>query len=114
MMMNFNELPEFAKEFKLLRKKYLSLADDLQEFKKIISVVPVGNSKHFNVLAEQEQIKIIKSRFFCRYLKGDSLRIVYAYHFDSQQINFFEIYCKNDQLNENKQRIKKYLLNFET
>jgi hypothetical protein len=109
MTMNFSELPEFSKEFKYLHKKYLSLADDLKEFKKIISVVPIGNSKHFHVLTESDQVKIIKARLFCKYLKGSSLRIVYAYHLDLQQINFLEIYCKNDRGNEDRMRVRSYL-----
>jgi len=53
--MNFNELPEFSKEFKRFLKKYQSLSDDLEEFKRVIDVVPLGNSKHFNVITRNKQ-----------------------------------------------------------
>lgn len=108
-MMNFSEIPEFTKEFKCLQKKYLSLSDDLHEFKKIISVVPQGHGKHFHTLGDQNKIKIIKARFFCRYLKGNSLRIIYAFHETDNFINFLEIYSKNAQINENRIRISNYL-----
>ncbi|MBI5308326.1 MAG: hypothetical protein HZB37_08380 [Planctomycetes bacterium] len=52
MMMNLNELPEFAKEFKRMIKKYKSLSDDLEEFKRVIAVAPLGNSKHFTVITK--------------------------------------------------------------
>ncbi len=48
---------------------------------------------------------------FCRYLKGSSLRIVYAYLEQNRQIDFIELYCKGEQENEDRDRIEKYLRN---
>lgn len=107
--MNFKETPEFQKEFKRLKKKYLSLDEDLAEFKKIISCLPLGSSKHFSVLTQQSGIQIVKARFFCRYLKGSSLRIIYAYNEREQWVEFIEVYSKNEQENENSALIKDYL-----
>lgn len=109
--MNFNELLEFSKEFKQLAKKYRSLPDDLQEFKRVIEVVPLGNSKHFNVVTRNDQCAVIKARLFCRYLKGSSLRIIYAHHFKNTKIDFIEIYYKGVKENEDHERIKDYLKN---
>ena len=47
--MNFDQLPKFQKEFKRLSKKYKSLLKDIEQFKGIVSVVPQGNKKHFNI-----------------------------------------------------------------
>lgn len=107
--MNFNELPEFKKECKRFAKKYRSLPGDLQEFRNVISVVPLGNSKHFNIVTQTESIKIIKARFFCRYLKGSSLRIIYSYIEEKKRIDFIELYFKGNKENENREKIKKYL-----
>lgn len=109
MMMNFDEIPEFQKDCKHLGKKYLSLYDDLQEFRKVVAVVPLGNSKHFNVIIQTEILCIIKARLFCRYLKGSSLRMVYTYFEQRQRIEFIEVYFKGDKGNEDHDRIKKYL-----
>ena len=109
MTMNFNELPEFTKESKWLSRKYKSLPDDLQEFKKIISVVPLGNSKHFNVITQAEVLHIVKARLFCRYLKGSSLRVIYAYFQQDQKIVFIEVYFKGNKENGDRERIKQYL-----
>ena len=111
MMTNFNELHEFSKEFKQFSKKYRSLPDDLVEFKRILSIVPLGNSKHFNVITQTEQCVVVKSRLFCRYLKGSSLRIIYAFHCQGCKVDFIEIYFKGDKKNENRERIKMYLKN---
>jgi len=113
MMMNFDEIPEFQKDCKGLGKKYLSLYDDLQEFQKVVTVVPLGNSKHFNVIVQTEVLYIIKARLFCRYLKGSSLRVVYAYFKQRQRIEFIEVYFKGDRENEDNNRIKKYLSSYQ-
>lgn len=112
MKTNYNELPEFSKEFKRFSKKYKSLPDDLEEFKRIIEVAPLGNSKHFNIVTRNEQCTIIKARLFCRYLKGSSLRIIYAFYCQSCKVEFIEIYFKGDKANEDRERIKEYLENF--
>lgn len=107
--MTFNELPEFQKECKWLKKKYKSLLDDLREFQKVISAVPLGNSKHFNIITQNEALRIVKARLFCRYLKGSSLRVIYAYFEQEQKIEFIEIYYKGNKENEDSGRINEYI-----
>jgi hypothetical protein len=113
MKMNFDRLPEFQKEFKRLSKKYKSLSGDLQEFCNVVSAVPFGTSKHFTVITQTETMSIIKARLFCRYLKGSSLRIIYAYFESKKKIEFIELYYKGDKENENYERIKEYLNNYQ-
>ena len=91
MTMNFDELPEFKKECKRLARKYRSLSEDLKEFRKIVSVIPLGNSKHFTVIEQNDVLRIVKARLFCRYLKGSSLRVIYSYSERTQRIEFIEI-----------------------
>jgi mRNA-degrading endonuclease RelE of RelBE toxin-antitoxin system len=110
--MNFDETDEFSKDFKRLSKKYKSLVDDLLEFKKVVSKFPLGTDKHFVVLIEKETVKIIKGRLFCRYLKGSSLRIIYAYCENNHRVEFMQLYFKGDKENEDHNRIKNYLSNF--
>ena len=109
MMMNFDELPEFQKERKRLARKYRSLSEDLQEFQNVVSVVPLGNSKHFAVIAQNETVRIVKARLFCRYLKGSSLRVIYSYFEQEQRIEFIEIYYKGNQENEDRERVRAYV-----
>lgn len=111
--MNFDKLGVFQKECKRLGKKYKSLPNDLQEFRNVVSVIPLGNSKHFNVITQTKVLYILKARLFCRYLRGSSLRIIYAYFKKEQKIEFIEIYYKGDKEIENRDRIKKYLRQYE-
>lgn len=112
--MNFKKAPEFEKDFKKLSKKFRSLENDLIEFKKVLSVSPLGIGKHFNIITKTDSIYIVKARFFCKSLKKKSLRAIYAYVEDHQilemiGIEFIEIYFKGNKENEDKERIKKYL-----
>ena len=107
--MNFDKLQEFSRELKQLTKKYQSLPEDLEEFKRVATVIPLGHSKHFNIITKNDKCTIIKARLFCRYLKGSSLRIIYAYYKEISKIEFIEIYSKADKENEDKERIKEYL-----
>ena len=109
MTMNFDELPEFKKECKRLAGKYRSLSEDLKEFRKVVSVIPLGNSKHFAVIEQNDVLRIVKARLFCRYLKGSSLRVIYSYSERAQHIEFIEIYHKGDKENEDRKRIQQYL-----
>lgn len=111
--MNYDELREFSREFKRFSKKYKSLPDDLEEFKRVVKITPLRNSKHFNIITRNDQCAVIKARLFCRYLKGSSLlRIVYAFHFQVCKVEFIEIYFKGNKTNEDRERIKEYLKNY--
>ncbi len=113
MMITFDELPEFQKDCKRLGKKYKSLNDDLKEFRNVVSIVPLGNSKHFIIITQIKVLYIVKARLFCRYLKGSSLRVIYAYFEQEQRIEFIEVYFKGDKENENHDRIMEYLNSYQ-
>lgn len=109
MTMNFDELPEFQKERKRLGRKYRSLSEDIKEFRNVVSVVPLGNSKHFAVIARNETLHGVKARLFCRYVKGSSLRVIYSYFEQERRIEFIQLYDKGEQKNEDRGRVRAYL-----
>jgi len=107
--MNYKATQKFEKDLKKLCKKYSSLDEDLEEFKKVLNSFPLGKDKHFAVLKDYKGTKVAKARLFCRTLKGSSLRIVYAYQEQSEVIEFIELYYKGSQTREDSQRIEDYL-----
>ena len=109
MKMNFEETNYFQKDCRKLEKKYRSLPDDLDVFKNIISVMPLGNSRHFSILRRAGDIYIIKARLFCRYLRGSSLRVTHAYIEAERRISFLQLFFKGDRENEDMERIEEYL-----
>ena len=108
-MSNFNVLAEFEKEFKRLFKKYKTLNNDFEKFKKVLLTVPTGVGKNFIIIHASPLVKIIKARMACQALRDRSLRIIYAYFEPNQEIEFIEIYFKGEKENENRERIKEYL-----
>lgn len=110
-MNHFDALAEFEKEFKRLFKKYRTLDDDLEKFKKILITAPTGIGKNFVTIYSSQIVKIIKARMACRALRNRSLRIVYSYFEQEQRIEFIELYFKGDKENEDRERIKEYLEN---
>ena len=108
-MKSFNLLPEFAKEFKRLFRKYATLDEDLEKFKKVLLRFSTGVGKNFVVLHSTEAVRIVKSRMACAALRGNSLRVVYAYLPRTRTIEFIRIYSKAEREREDGGRIKKYL-----
>jgi len=109
-MIRFNGLPEFEKEFKRLFKKYRTLNDDLEKFKKVLVSVPTGIGKNFIVFHSSPTLKLVKAHLACRALRNNHLlRVIYSYFEQEQRIEFVELYFKGDKENENYERIKKYL-----
>jgi mRNA-degrading endonuclease RelE of RelBE toxin-antitoxin system len=113
-MMNFELTQEFEKELKRFKKKYRSLPEDLSLFKKVLTIYPKGNSKHFACLTKEKSISIYKTRLFCQYLKKESFRIIYAFDIDKNIIHFIELYYKGERENEDEKRITKFLKSFST
>ncbi len=64
MTMHFNEIPQFSKDFKHYAKKYKSLPEDFEEFKKVVGTIPFGISKHFNIITRYSGAAIVKARLF--------------------------------------------------
>jgi hypothetical protein len=107
--MKFEEASEFQRELKKLKKKYKSLDEDFKLFKKILTKSPRGIGRHITELASDEEMIVIKSRLFCKYLKGDTLRIVYFYLKEEEHIVFIEIFYKGVKEREDSKRIKEYI-----
>ncbi|MDO8436278.1 MAG: hypothetical protein Q7S82_02755 [bacterium] len=108
-MNHFNALAEFEKEFKRLSKKYKTLDDDFEKFKKILIAAPTGVGKNFVIIHSTEVITIVKARMACRALRDRSLRVIYAYRESIKTIDFIELYFKGEQANEDRDRIKNFL-----
>jgi len=108
-MIRSKQLPEFAREFKRLHKRYRSLAKDLRDFETIINTYPTGVGVNFVTIYNDEAVTIVKARLACASLRNRSLRIIYAYHGDRVEFVYIELYFKGDKANEDRVRIDDYL-----
>lgn len=111
-MSHFNQSPEFEKELKKLSKKYRSLPKDLKDLEEVLVVSPTGLGKNFTIVHSTESVKIVKARLACESIGNRNVRIIYAYHNDTFEFMYIEIYFKGDKENEDRSRIEKYLKSF--
>ncbi len=120
---SYGETPEFQKDFKRLLKKFKSLKDDLELVKiaaiELFHIQKVNNLSIFPIQGLcTEEIQVCKiKKFACKALKGrgskSGIRIIYAFHCANLKIDFIEIYFKGEKANEDRERIRDYLKNFE-
>lgn len=105
----FENWGPFKKELDRLTRKFRTLPEDVERLKNVISLDPTGPSQHRTVLHRNEGLCIVKGHLFCRALRRDSLRIIYAYHTNRITIVWIEVYHKADKANEDRARIADYL-----
>lgn len=110
----FDQVDEFAKDMKSLKKHFRSVAEDLEAIEGVLKVRP-EDTPPFSYRIDNLGIEtcVIKVRkIACKSLKGrgvmSGLRLVYAYFEDEGRIVYIEMYHKNDKELEDRERIKKY------
>ncbi len=109
--MTISQLPEYIRDLKKLTKKYKSLKSDLLAveliLKKFSEARPPFSFRIDNLGLKTCVIKVKK--IACKSLKGrgvnSGLRLIYAHFEVEEKIIFIELYHKNDQASENRQRI---------
>ncbi len=110
MKMLFKNTKEFDKEYKKLKKKFLSLDDDFLFFKKVLLKYPAGRGeRHWNKLHDSDDSYILKTRLMCRYLKKKTLRVIYLHNEVEEKIIFIEIYFKGNKESEDEKRWKSFI-----
>ena len=117
----FNEirrLKEFEKDFQKLLKKFKTLEEDMETFKKVqldlYHKQKIDNSGVFRITnLNIDNPKIYKAKkFACKSLRGtgvkSGIRIIYAYYEEEDIIESIEIFFKGDKDNEDRDRIFRY------
>ncbi len=108
--MEFGETSEFAHDLKRLRKKYLSLDEDVTALREAIEVSPSGDgAKHCNCMRRAGDVIVYKIRLACRYLQASRMRVIYAHHVKERKVVFIELYYKGEHVHEDGGRITAYL-----
>jgi hypothetical protein len=121
--MNYKSIPEFDKDLKKLLKKFRTLNKDIETAKRnaieLYHIKEINNLSVFQIpgfhLSGAAIFKLKK--FSCRALKGkgvrSGIRIIYAFYPENLLVEFIEIYYKADQVNEDQERIKDYIISLE-
>jgi len=114
-MVEIITLPEYERDLKKLFKRYITLYEDMDEVKAILSKKPDARPP-FSYRIEGLGINtcMIKvKKIACKALKGrgvnSGFRLVYAWFAEDEKIVFVELYFKGDKEGEDRERI---LVNF--
>lgn len=118
-MIKYICLAEFEKDFKALQKRYRTLAEDFETFKKFTietfyemnvpstAFIPIEGFCRKNHTAN----KVWK--FACKSLPGrgnqSGIRIIFVWQEETRTVTFVEIYFKGDKSEENRKRLKGFI-----
>lgn len=122
-MLNFDEVPEFQRDVKQLKKKWRSIPIDIDKVKLVIErlYVPIKDvdlqefreqffsTKRATILIQAEGYEVIKMRFDCSSLGNDKkTRLIFIAICTENRVNLVELFAKNSNEREDTRRIKKY------
>ena len=111
MMINFEELPEYQKDFKRLLKKYRTLNRDLEDVRKGLNVYPEAFPPYsfriegLGITTCVIKVKKIASDSFKGRGVNSGFRLIYTYFEQEERIVFVELYHKSEKENEDRERI---------
>jgi len=119
MKMNYDEISQFERDFKKLKKRFRSLLEDLEIAKvNAIELYHITGIDNESILPIpnfcSDGVKVYKvKKFACKALKSrgskSGIRLIYAFYPKHKKFVFIEIYFKGDKVNEDKARIREYL-----
>ncbi|MDR0800260.1 MAG: hypothetical protein LBN01_01845 [Endomicrobium sp.] len=114
-------IPKFEKDFKRLQKRFKTLEEDFENMKKAaIEVYHLRDVKTFAVLpiegfCGQDYLSMKVKKMTCKSLKGkgvqSGLRVIYVFKRKENSVTFIEMYYKQDQENEDKNRLSDFIKN---
>lgn len=118
--MKYNETDSYKKDLKRLLKRFPSLKDDIEIFKKysietyfdekVDTKAFVKIESKCNIVYDSYKVK----KFSCKSLKNfgnrSGIRIIFIYNKVSKEVTFVEIYFKGDKENEDSERLGKEIL----
>ncbi len=117
--MEYRNSELFNKDLERLAKRFPTLLYDIETAKRsaieVYHVLGLDNQSVFAIPGfQQPALQIFKLRkFACKSLKGrgnrSGIRIIYAYHPETNAVEFIEIYFKVNQENEDRDRLQSYI-----
>ncbi len=117
-MLNFEQTSEFAKDLKVLKKRWRSLPADIVSAEAALRVV-YGDDEVYRqffatnkatIITQNDGSEAVKMRLDCKSLGNDKkTRLVFVVVKTADVVYLVELYAKNDKDSPDKTRIKKYL-----
>ncbi len=124
-MLNFDEVPEFAKDLKALKKKWRSLPSDIDDAKLQIEALygtilqdealkefreGFFGTKRATILQAGDGYEVVKMRLDCASLGTDKkTRLVFVAIITENTVKLVELFAKNANEREDARRLRRYL-----
>ena len=124
-MLNFDEVPEFAKDLKALKKKWRSLPSDIDDAKLQIEALygtilqdealkefreGFFGTKRATILQTGDGYEVVKMRLDCASLGTDKkTRLVFVAIITENTVKLVELFAKNANKREDARRLRRYL-----
>ena len=123
--MNFDEVPEFAKDLKALKKKWRSLPSDVDDAKLQIEALygtilqgealkefreGFFGTKRATILQTGDGYEVVKMRLDCASLGTDKkTRLVFVAVITENTVRLVELFAKSTNEREDARRLRRYL-----
>lgn len=124
-MLNFDEVPEFAKDLKALKKKWRSLPSDVDDAKLQIEALygtilqgealkefreGFFGTKRATILQAGHGYEVVKMRLDCATLGSDKkTRLIFVVIVANNTVRLVELFAKNANEREDARRLRRYL-----
>lgn len=123
-MLNFDEVPEFQRDVKQLKKLWRSIPSDIEKVKSVIErlYVPLEGidikdfrdqffgTRRATILTSTDKYEVVKMRLDCASLGNDKkTRLVFIAACNATGVELIQLYAKNSNEREDAKRLKKYL-----
>ena len=124
-MLNFDEVPEFAKDLKALKKKWRSLPSDVDDAKLQIEALygtilqgealkefreGFFGTKRATILQTGDGYEVVKMRLDCASLGTDKkTRLVFVAVITENTVRLVELFAKSTNEREDARRLRRYL-----
>lgn len=116
--MEITQVEEFEKDIKKLEKRFPTISEDLENFKKVLILDPRKLSgvirAHYQEIKIKPEVEVYKARKFrCKSLKGrgsrSGIRVIYGFWPMLNKISLLEIYYEEKKKGDcNLERLKYY------
>ena len=114
-MTKFDQVPEFDEDFSHLLSRFPTLTEDFKKLKDVINLRGPNHTPGTFRIQMGANIKdpVYKvKQFRCKSLAGkgnkSGFRVIFAHRENPGEITFIQIYHKDENGSEDKERIKKY------
>jgi mRNA-degrading endonuclease RelE of RelBE toxin-antitoxin system len=118
---SYSQTSEFSKDFKKLLKRFRTLEEDFENMKKsaieVYHLIKTNHIVRIQNYCSQDYLSKKVRKMACKSLKGkgvqSGLRVIYVFEQKENKVTFIEMYYKQNQENESRERLSAFIKKLE-